>query len=653
MKKVFVILILTVVSFLVAIEFRPAGGMEVNPGMRDSLVYYHQNTVDQLWYGASSWAVRFDFETYLGAIPGQQFAAEGALIYLPGSQSSDPLSVKVARDSLYQPDAVYDSIMVQPNQLNLGAWNNIEFNDTIIDSKMWLIVDYPTNSTDQFIAASEGDGLTSYFYTNDYYYSMNSFNYQSEFLFCLYGHFITDGTDLDVLDFTFEGDITSAAQIFPKLTIRNASNSTAQDAYLVFSMSSPENEIFVQELTTGLVRDTIFVDNISAGSIVTYDFTDSLYFGLLHSASQYEASAYIGCASDSLNQNNSLDLEFDTFYHSMPVTIVENCVQLNSNNSTNVMTVQQDVIDPETTEVINYFPSAGNVPFYCIDSFNRYNSYSFVGLPGTVLNGSRQIPGYISSSYITDFTDLYDDAMNDSTFVSSFNVSGKYDNAGFAEIKVEAANSETRVFTNFLDDCSIYTMIVEDVIDNASLPSGFTIPILRYIPTQFENITLAADTSFVDSVDFDYNLDFTTINGDMTNCRAVAILQNDETKQIYAYNAIDFDDFQLVDIQENEIDPIAVNMRIFPNPYLFNGNLHINFNMSENAEDVELKIYNIRGQLVRKMAQDISNTNNSFIWNGKDENSKQVSSGVYLLKLSARSGNEKIVKHKKCLLLKK
>jgi hypothetical protein len=270
-----------------------------------------------------------------------------------------------------------------------------------------------------------------------------------------------------------------------------------------------------------------------------------------------------------------------------------------------------------------------------------------------MVNGSRKIPGYFASTYSNTFTGFYNDAVYDSTFISGFELSGKINNSGYAEVKVQASNVETSVFPAFLNNCSVYVMIVEEVTDNTSLPIGFTVPVLRYIPAQFDDLTLSANSSFVDSVDFDYNLDFTTISGDLSNCRAVAILQNNVTKQIYAYDSIHFSDFQPVDIQENEISQSSGFVQIFPNPFNFNGNLRVNFDINRDLDVLELRIYNVKGQLIKKIIQSPSTTNYSFVWNGRDQNNKEVSSGIYLFKLSAQSGNDKIVKHGKCLLLKK
>ncbi|MCK4694993.1 MAG: T9SS type A sorting domain-containing protein, partial [Candidatus Cloacimonetes bacterium] len=66
--------------------------------------------------------------------------------------------------------------------------------------------------------------------------------------------------------------------------------------------------------------------------------------------------------------------------------------------------------------------------------------------------------------------------------------------------------------------------------------------------------------------------------------------------------------------------------------------------------DVELIIYNIKGQFVKVLVNDFQNAGeHSFIWDGTDQYRNPVSSGVYLYRLKSDEG---VLMSKKMLLLK-
>jgi len=90
----------------------------------------------------------------------------------------------------------------------------------------------------------------------------------------------------------------------------------------------------------------------------------------------------------------------------------------------------------------------------------------------------------------------------------------------------------------------------------------------------------------------------------------------------------------------------------FPNP--FSTSTTISFNIhsaSWRTGSAEIKIYNIKGQLVRQFnppAGGVKCKINEVVWDGKDENGIEVPNGVYFYKLSA--GEESVVK--KMILIK-
>ncbi len=96
----------------------------------------------------------------------------------------------------------------------------------------------------------------------------------------------------------------------------------------------------------------------------------------------------------------------------------------------------------------------------------------------------------------------------------------------------------------------------------------------------------------------------------------------------------------------NELNPIDISMNIYPNP--FNPSTTINFNLADSINGYAvLIIYNTRGQIVKKFSDIIGQ--NFVIWNGIDENNKQVGSGVYY---SVLKQNGVILSSKKMAMIK-
>ncbi|OQX70495.1 MAG: hypothetical protein B6D62_04795, partial [Candidatus Cloacimonas sp. 4484_275] len=105
---------------------------------------------------------------------------------------------------------------------------------------------------------------------------------------------------------------------------------------------------------------------------------------------------------------------------------------------------------------------------------------------------------------------------------------------------------------------------------------------------------------------------------------------------------------------EEEIIPVQTALYDnIPNP--FGKFTTISFSMSpREAEKAKIEIYNVKGQKVRTLRNfDCSNekaANSSFhtVWDGRDDNNKAVSSGIYFYKLATDNYN----KIKKMLIIK-
>ncbi len=94
---------------------------------------------------------------------------------------------------------------------------------------------------------------------------------------------------------------------------------------------------------------------------------------------------------------------------------------------------------------------------------------------------------------------------------------------------------------------------------------------------------------------------------------------------------------------------IPLNLKVYQNyPNPFNPTTNIRFDLKENNR-VEINIYNIKGQLVKKLLDEtLEKGHHSIAWTGINNHNRRVSSGIYFFKVIA--GKES--KIKKMLLLK-
>ncbi|MBC8527622.1 MAG: T9SS type A sorting domain-containing protein [Candidatus Cloacimonetes bacterium] len=124
----------------------------------------------------------------------------------------------------------------------------------------------------------------------------------------------------------------------------------------------------------------------------------------------------------------------------------------------------------------------------------------------------------------------------------------------------------------------------------------------------------------------------------------------------YCSFRINFADIMAVD-KEKEMPSPEILLYNYPNP--FGTSTTIYFSLATNKHEfipldskhltgqARINIYNIKGELIKQLS--ILNIKSSVDWDGKDENSKPVSSGIYFYKLEV---GDKVIDTKKCLILR-
>ncbi|MDP8202773.1 MAG: carboxypeptidase regulatory-like domain-containing protein [Candidatus Tenebribacter burtonii] len=113
-----------------------------------------------------------------------------------------------------------------------------------------------------------------------------------------------------------------------------------------------------------------------------------------------------------------------------------------------------------------------------------------------------------------------------------------------------------------------------------------------------------------------------------------------QSSNIYVFNSLSGDDHQ-IETQE-------LQLNAYPNP--FNPSTNINYNLSSKLK-VVLQVFNVKGQKVRTLVNETQNAGyHNIVWNGKDDNSRNVTSGIYFYKFKINEIDYTNVK--KVILLK-
>ncbi len=98
---------------------------------------------------------------------------------------------------------------------------------------------------------------------------------------------------------------------------------------------------------------------------------------------------------------------------------------------------------------------------------------------------------------------------------------------------------------------------------------------------------------------------------------------------------VDFSPVSNDDLNDAQVATMSLSQN-YPNP--FNPTTSISFNLTKDTQDLELSIYNLKGQKVKTIARDnFTKGAYSFTWNGDNDQEKSVASGVYFYKLKAGS----------------
>jgi hypothetical protein len=202
---------------------------------------------------------------------------------------------------------------------------------------------------------------------------------------------------------------------------------------------------------------------------------------------------------------------------------------------------------------------------------------------------------------------------------------------------VETAETELLLYPN------IYSLdgLARDIQGNIYISSWHTDTVYKFVGNNINNnIELVAD-GFIDPADIYINPTNNILAIPNFNDNSVSFVQLDN----------------LVSVYDESIPNISSQLNNYPNP--FNPTTTISFKLtSENIENTELVIYNLKGQKVKDLSTSLCHPefiegrgerNYSVIWNGTNQTNQPVSSGIYYAIIKQ---NGKVLASNKMVLMK-
>ncbi len=110
------------------------------------------------------------------------------------------------------------------------------------------------------------------------------------------------------------------------------------------------------------------------------------------------------------------------------------------------------------------------------------------------------------------------------------------------------------------------------------------------------------------------------------------VWEDDRNTGSWGDHYVQYLDYHATGCDEDDLVPIWIpKMTVTPNP--FNPETSVRFSLPTES-NVTLKVYNVKGQLVRQLCNErLPVGEHAIRWDGRDGYQKQVSSGVYLLNL--------------------
>ena len=631
------------------------------PERNGGVIEYHNGIDEQHWYGTDRWAVNFVPGDFYSSVDSAGFDTDGVAIYLWNPQNS--ISFKLYK-TIIDDDSLLTELSYTFQAGDNSGWYEFDFTDDMDAlTNLWLVIDYHTAEDGPYMSANQGDGSRCFYWealseTEGYFRNNAGSGLSSDFLIGLTGHFtFASSNDIALLDFGITGRIYPDGEVQAYYTIRNNNPLAVNDVNINYTLTPAPS--------SGLSSLSLTLNDLSFSAYETRTDTASFEnsFMLPSMSGQYQILANLTSESDDILSNNSISKAVNVFLTPVENNVVENF--LNSGETYVRPILNSELLLTDDYFVLNYFPEQSDVRFFRTSSGIRNNYYNNFGLPGIILQGDNVMAGYDNESdFIDDYYAMSQTLESDKTFIlgNGYMVGMDASENIYIDTYLQLIEN-TYLFSQFYTDCSFHAAVFQSNVPYAA-GSDDIVPgmVLLKSLTSIDGVNLQAfsdsteayfavdfsqyDLEIIDDIEFDDALD---------DLHFVYWIQDSESQQIFLIESETLEyllDGVSASVKDEDTKLPAPSIAIYPNPVRSNGAQNISFSMKSQCDKVELEIYNIKGQRVRKLVNNDKQRNYNFIWNLKDNKNKDVSSGVYLYRFKVETKGKTQTFHNKSILLK-
>ena len=579
MQKRYLLILPFLFGLLFAIECVSADGRAIGESSREYHYHYHTASNDLNFFGSNRWAVRFNFRSAYPGLSEVNFRTQGARLWFPVVGGT--VGAELRADADGSPGELLSSqnLDITDNQVD------IHFDSEHTAETFWLMVEYTTNATNRFVAASTGGGTHSYYMNQvgniQHLSSFASAGFACELLFGLLGEFSFDETDLQLCDFDLEGELVPGGRVRPSFKIYNHSDNSVLNANLRLILSRPG---FSQYDTLNVA----IPQSLAPREFYDFDFSASdVMIDLPDVPTQLRIEALLSsefAENDTLFANNKKLSNFQIFVDESPVQLIENFMR--EDETTVINTIQQPYLT-DTLHALQYYPVLSD-PLANLHSMRRYNWYGFNSVPRTVVAGDQRIVGF-TDQYEPRLIDAIDEIGDYRSFISSSTCGMEpVENSENVNVVLSFSNANTKLYTGVGQSLMTASRVFAGLFHKQDFDGSESFVLNRWIA--FAD-TVSTSLSMGSTITKRYSF---TASGLFENegedvYRLYYWVQQEQGGRIYYADFNNFDAQTLSSNEDNLISPAL--LRVYPNPLRGQASLKISI-----AREAKLSIYNLRGQ---------------------------------------------------------